>query len=204
MRHFICSKTALVTITALVCFGLVSPSSALTLSLPELAGDLEIGPWVEPNFDFPYMRECDFVIPDGVTTIENLVFVLSGEWNVGEITCNNGFGGYDVSPLLPPIAIFITSDAFPGDYFLASIVMPDGPFDSLAAEFESYFPPNVLDFDDLLGVELHAELFIDYAPIGICGETIDSYGTLEEVQLQLTGPVPTVVSSWGQVKSLYR
>ncbi len=82
--------------------------------------------------------------------------------------------------------------------------MPNDSFVNLTGDFTSFYPPGVLGFNDLLGVNLHAELIIDWAIIGICSITIDSYGTLDEVELQLTGTVPTGTSPWGKVKSLYR
>jgi hypothetical protein len=204
MRYYIFSKRNFVTFVVLALLGLVTPSSALTLSFPELAGGLEIGPFVEPDFSYPGMREFDFVIPENVTSIEDMVFVLSGNWHTGEITCSDSFGGHTVSPFLPPISIFITSDAFPGDYFHSSISMVEGSFESLTGEFTSSYPPGVLEFNDLLGADLHAELFIDWGLILICSFTIDSYGILDQVELQLTGTVPTEGSSWGEIKSLYR
>lgn len=181
-----------------------TPASATTVLLPELTGTYELDPYAEPNFGAPGGRSIDFMLPDTITEIEQMTFVLSGQWTVGEIFCNTGFEDPEISPILPPIALIITSSAFPGDYFYAIIQMPDGPFENLTAEFSSYFPPGVLDFIQLIGNELQAELFVDMAIVGICYISLDTYGTLDEVALQLTGPVPTEGTAWGGVKSLYR
>lgn len=204
MHIHILSKKLLMIFTLMACLGLVTQSSALTLSFPELTGGLEGGQFAEPNFNYPGGRSFDFVIPENVTSIEDMVFVLSGNWHTGEMTCSDSFGGHNVSPFLPPISIFITSDAFPGDYFHSSISMVEGSFENLTGTFESSYPPGVLEFNDLLGADLHAEVFIDWVMILICYFSIDSYGILDDVELHLTGTVPTVASSWGNVKSLYR
>jgi len=204
MGYSIRSRTICFIFTFLSFLGLAAPSSAITLSLPDLAGDMEVDPWVEPNFGYPGQRECVFAIPENIAEIENMTFVLSGHWHAGEISCDSGFGEPEVSPLLPPISIIITSDNFPGDYFYSSIPMPDDSFDDLTGEFTSSYPPGVLEFNDLLGADLHAELIIDFALVGICSITMDSFGTLDQVELQVTGTVPTEGSSWGDVKSLYR
>ena len=204
MRSYIFLKWIFVTFMALAFLGLVTPSSAVTLSLPDLAGGLEIGPMVEPDFGYPGWRECVFAIPENIAEIENMTFVLSGQWHAGERHCIPYYGPPEVSPFLPPIAIFITSDNFPGDYFYSSIPMPDGSFDNLTGEFTSSYPPGVLELNDLLGAELHAELIVEWILVGECSFTIDSYGILDQVELQLTGTVPTEGSSWEDVKCLYR
>ena len=187
-----------------VCVGFLQPSFAVMIPLSGLTGGYELDSGVVPDFDYPGTRSVDFVIPDNIASIDQLTFVISGQWHVGEISCNTGFEFPEISPVLPPLALFISSDEFPGDFFAATIEMPDGPFENLTAEFSSCCPPGVLELNNLLGAELHAELFIDMAILGICYLTIDTYGTLDEVQLQLTGTVPTVTTPWSSVKSLYR
>ena len=174
------------------------------MALPELTGIYEFHPYVEPNLDAPSSRTMSFTLPESITEIDELGLVISGQWNIGEVTCDSGFPDPDISPLLPPVAMFITSSAFPGDYFFASIQLPDGPFENLTAEFSSGYPPGVLDFNQLIGPTLDVDFFIDMALIGICWVTVDTYGTLDEVSLQITGPVATQNSHWDRVKSLYR
>ena len=65
-------------------------------------------------------------------------------------------------------------------------------------------PPGSVDPNLLLGTEIHAELFCDLILIGICWVEIDSYGTLTDVRVEITGTVPTESHTWGAVKSLYR
>jgi len=204
MKTNIITRYFLISITILSCLGMTAQSFGETLSLPSLTGNMELGSWVEPNFGYPCQRECDFVIPENITAIEDMFLVLSGQWLAGEIYCNTGFEEPEISPYLPPIVLTITSDAFPGDYFISMVTMPDGPFDSLLGTFESSYPPGVLEFDDLIGADLHAELLIDSLVIGMCSISIDSYGILDQVDLQILTTVPTDTFSFGQIKSLYR
>ena len=187
-----------------VCVGFLQPSFAVMIPLSGLTGGYELDPWVAPDFDYPGVKSVDFVIPDNIAAIDQLTFVISGEWHVGEISCNTGFEFPEISPVLPPLTLLISSDEFPGDFFMATIQMPDTPFEDLTAEFSSCCPPGVLELDNLLGADLHAELFIDMAILGICYLTIDTYGTLNQVQLHLTGTVPTVTTHWSSVKALFR
>lgn len=204
MQNRMKSTVYLSAIVILAGFFFVSQARATTVPFPGLTGEYELVPGLAPDFGAPTMRSIDFVLPAEVTAIEQLTFVLSGQWQAGEISCNTGFEFPEISPVLPPIAIYLTSSAYPGDFFHATIEMPDGPFENLTADFTSCCPPGVLDFDLLIGSEWHADLSADLGIIGICSFTIDTYGSLDEVALQVTGPVPTETSSWGGIKSLYR
>lgn len=204
MRSFGTATAIVLIFVALTCIGFALPASALVIPLSELTGGYEYDPIVAPNMDTPHSREVDFVIPDSVTGIDDLVLRVSGQWTAGELTCSDGFGGHTVSAVLPPLTLFITSDVFPGDYFKASIETTDGTFDSASASFTAFYPPGVLQFDDLLGIDLQARLFIDFGFILSCNLTIDTYGVLDDVKLILSEPVPAKVSTWGRVKSLYR
>ena len=204
MRQLILKSVVLFSLIAILASITPVPILASTVFLPELTGELEFDPFVEPNFEAPGYRSIDFVLPDNITDIEQLTFVLSGQWSAGEIACDHGFENPDISSILPPISLLISSSAFPGDFFIASIDLPDGPFENLTAEFTSCCPGDVLEFNQLIGSDLHAELVMDFAILGICWLTADTYGTLDEVALQITGPVATEFSSWSRVKSLYR
>jgi hypothetical protein len=181
-----------------------SPVAATTVSLPELTGVYEMDPFVLPNFSAPANRSFDFVLPEGITDIDQVFLVLSGEGFVGEVACNTGFEEPEISQVLLPVALFISSSAFPGDFFMATVEVPEGPFENLTAEVTSCCPGGTLEFNQLVGVDLNAELIIDNALIGICWLTVDAHGTLNEVALEVNGPVSNHRSNWASVKSLYR
>ncbi len=188
----------------LVCLPLtMAMADSATLSFPELTGGYEISPNVAPNFDYPAVRMVDFTIPDSITSIDQVQLVMSGEWVMGEITCDDG-SGPQVSSIAPGLSVFMTSPAFPGDFFHASINPEGGSFTEQTATLESCCPPGTLDLDQLIGAEIHAELFMDLILIGICSLTTDSYGTISDVRLEILGTVPVESTSLSEVKSLYR
>lgn len=200
-------KTAFSILAAalVVAFG-VAPSVSSTIEIPldQLEGGYEMDPSVAPNFDYPEQRSSDLVLPDGVTVIEAITLVISGEWHTGEIRCNQGGDIYVTYPLLPELLFFLTSDAFPDHYFLADLYeMPEGPFENLALEVTSCCPPGSVSLEELIGSELHVELVVSSLIIGICSLTVDPFGTLDEVHLEIIGTVPVAATTWGGVKSLY-
>ena len=84
------------------------------------------------------------------------------------------------------------------------MIPPDGAFTDLTATLTSCCPPGVLDDDALLGAEIHAEFFADWALIGICSVSEDSYGTVSDVRLEILGTVGVENETWSSVKALYR
>ena len=52
--------------------------------------------------------------------------------------------------------------------------------------------------------ELTVHLEAAWVILGICWVEDDSYGTVTEVWLEITGPVATDARTWGGVKALYR
>jgi hypothetical protein len=145
----------------------------------------------------------DFTIPAGITAIDQLELVVSGDWHEGEIVCDDG-SGPQTSPFYVGLSLFLSVDAYPGDFFHAGVSPPDGSFTDLAAAVDSCCPPGVLDYAALLGAEVHAEFYVDWALIGICGILNDSYGTVSDVRLEITGTVSTETETWSAVKALYR
>ena len=81
---------------------------------------------------------------------------------------------------------------------------PDGAFTELRSTVTSCCPPGVLDYNQLLGAEIHAEFYVYWALIGICWVSDDSYGTVSDVRLEILGTVPVNTSTWTEVKALYR
>jgi len=198
-------RLAPLSVAALLSVLYLAPQAfALTVSLPELTGDYEVFQGVAPDFGAPGYRSIDFVLPEGITSIDQVTVVLSGQWHAGELSCDTGFGTREISQFLPPLAVALYSSAFESDFFLASVEVPDGEFEGLAVGFSSCCPPGVLDFDSMIGAELQIELFIDWVLVGNCFATEDSYGSLADVSIEVSGPVSTDSSSWGGIKSLYR
>ena len=62
----------------------------------------------------------------------------------------------------------------------------------------------MLGLDELLGRELHLELYADWALVGICWISEDTHGTVSDVRLEITGTVAVAGSTWSDVKALYR
>jgi hypothetical protein len=195
-------KSIVLIATCLAVAGLAAADS-LTIDLPGLTGGYEYSLYTEPNLGYPQMRAVDFTIPGDVTAIDQFTLVLSGEWTAGKVTC---FEYEDPVPseFLPPLSLFLTSPAFPDDYFVASVAMPAGEFSEIEATFYSCCPQGVLDPNQLLGTEVHAEMFFDIAILGICWLSIDTYGTLNDARLEITGTVAAETSTWSAVKGLYR
>lgn len=194
---------SIVLIAACLAVAGLAAADSLTIDLPGLTGGYEYCSYTEPNLGYPQMRAVDFTIPGDVTAVDQLTLVLSGEWTAGEISCYEVEGPVAYE-FLSPLAIFLTSPAFPGDYFVATLDIPAGPFSEIEGTFSSCCPPGVLDPNQLLGVDIHAELYFDAAILGICSLTIDTYGTLSDVRLEILGTVATETSTWSAVKGLYR
>jgi hypothetical protein len=191
-----------VLIVAITLLAVPSLADTVVVPLPELTGDYEADSFTEPNFGHPYLRSLDLILPPGITGIDQLQLVLAGDWTVGEIIC---YDGEEPSfyPFTPALTVFITSDAFPGDFFVAS-VLPEGGAFTLTDAFGSCCPQGVLEFDQLLGVSLHVELLVDWALIGICSLVEDAYGSVDEVRLEIDGTVATQRDTWSAVRGLYR
>lgn len=191
-------------VALLTCVGLAQLTSAVEVPLPGLAGGYEAWPGVVPDMGYPGVRTVSLTFPDAVTVIDDISLVISGQWSEGEITCTSPYGGYDVSAIIPPLDLRISSSAFPGDFFVSEIIPTQGAFEALTADLTSCCPPGVLEFSALLGAELHVQLSVDFALIGICSLTVDTYGELDDVHLDILGPVANEATTWGQLKSLYR
>ena len=193
-----------IAILVLACLPLATASAdTVIISFPEFTGGYEADPYSPPNPGYPQMRSLDFTIPAHVTGIDQLELVVSGDWVEGEITCNDG-SGPEVSPFYVGLCIFLTSSAFPGDWVSAGVMPPDGAFTELRSTVTSCCPPGVLEYNQLLGAEIHAEFYVDWALIGICWVSDDSYGTVGGVRLEILGTVPTDATTWSGVKALYR
>jgi hypothetical protein len=81
---------------------------------------------------------------------------------------------------------------------------PDGDFTELQGQVRACCPPDILALDLLLGVTIEAELFVGWTLLDTCAAEFDTYGTLTDVRLEITGSVPTDATTWSEVKALYR
>jgi hypothetical protein len=179
----------------------VLPARAVEVPLPGLVGGYEGSSVHAPDFGHPDQRSMPLIIPAEVTAIDQVELVLAMTWTPGELVCDFDQPTYE--PWSPPLSLFLTSDAFPGDFFFASVETPDGAGEGRAT-LESCCPAGALPSDVLLGAELTATLFIDGAIIGICAVTVDTHGTVADAWLEVTGVVTTEATTWSQVKGLYR
>ncbi len=179
----------------------VPPAVAVEVPLAGLVGGYEGSSVHAPDFGDPDQRSMTLAIPDGVTAIDQVELVVAMTWTPGELVCDFDQPTYE--PWSPPLSLFLTSEAFPGDFFFATVETPDGAGEARAT-LESCCPAGTLPDDALLGVELTATLFIDGAIIGICAVHVDTHGTVWEARLEVTGVVGAEATTWSQVKGLYR
>jgi len=182
----------------------IAQADEVIISLPALTGDYETG-WVPPE-TAPVIRQTTFSIPSDVLSIDEMRFVLSGTWSEGLIICD--YGGPedpDSTAFTPGLSLWLDAATIPpGDFIHATITPPNGPFTEWSAVFESCCPPGTVDLNLLLGTEIEAELFCDLVLILPCWVEIDSYGTLSDVRIEITGVVPTENYTWGSMKALFR
>jgi hypothetical protein len=176
------------------------------IDLPALTGDYEAAEFAEPNFGWPFSRTTDFAMPPEVTAIDQMKLVVSGTWTEGIRACEDPFGGPPhQGPFLPGLSLYLTSEALPeGDFFHATVPSVNGTFSGLQATFQSCCPGGTVDPNLLVGSQVHAEFFTDWVMPLICNIIQDSYGTITEVRLEVTGVVPVEDTTWGAVKQLYR
>jgi hypothetical protein len=184
----------------------VRPAAGFEIPLPGLAGGYEAFPdYPPPDPGYPTERTVSFVFPADIVAIEQLSLVISGEWHTGEIVCSTyPWEEPEGRPFLPGLSLYFTAEASPFDFFHATIAPPDGPFTDLTGEFRSCCPPDVLEFDQLLGVEWQATLFVDAILLLPCNVTIDAWGVVDDVHLVVTGTVAASASTWAGVKRLFR
>ena len=192
------------TAAILIVLALLGPASSTEIPLDDLEGLYEMLAGLEPDFGAPGERTMDLIFPDNLTAIDAVTFVISGEWHAGVITCAEGGGDQDY-PFLPPLTLIITSDAFPdNDFFIASsFPVPEGEFNDLMLDVTSCCPQGVLGFEELIGTEVEARLSAWDMIVGPCWNSVDSYGTVTEARLVVTGTVATDTRSWTAIKGLY-
>jgi hypothetical protein len=180
---------------------LAGAAPAMDIPLPDLAGGYEFMTYIPPNFGYPDVRTIDFTVPEEITAIEDVRLVISGEMTAGELVCE---GSPDPSPLIPPMGLYLSSDAFPGQFFLASVEVPDGPFTGLSASLWSCCPEGAVPLDQLVGATVHGEMFMDIAIVGICAVSVDAVCVLTDVHLEVDAPVGAEARTWSSVRQDYR
>lgn len=187
----------------LMASALTGAAAAVDVPLPDLVGGYEFMTYVPPDFGYPGLRTIEFTMPAEITAIEDVRLVVSGEMAPGELVCDSG-GEPDVSPLLPPMSLFLSSDAFPGQFFYATIAAPEGAFTGLSASLWSCCPQGALSPDQLVGATLHGEMFMDIAILGICTVSVDAVCVLTDVHLEVDAPVADEARTWSSVRRDYR
>jgi hypothetical protein len=196
----------LATLIALVALAALAAPPAhaadLTIPLPDLAGGYEYHPTVAPNFGYPGLRATTFTFPDGMVDLASVELMISGSWNVGEITCTTGGPDNDSSPFLSPLGLYLTSDDFPG-YFVTTVEVVDGPFTALTGTLRPGGWPEEPVLEDLVGAEISAELYHDAAIIGICWVSVDPWGTVNDIILAVSGTVPVAATTFSAIRALY-
>lgn len=192
------------TAAILMILALLGPAFGTEIPLDDLEGLYEMLEGLEPDFGAPGERTMNLTFPDNLTGIDEVTFVVSGEWHAGLITCEEVGGDQDY-PFLPPLTLIITSDAFADDdFFIASsFPVPEGEFDDLMLDVTSCCPPGVLGLEELIGAEVEAKLVAWDMIVGPCWNSVDSYGTVTEARLVITGTVATDARSWTAIKGLY-
>lgn len=203
------SLSRCLSITALAALALgypARPAAGFEIPLPGLSGGYEAFPdYPPPDPGYPTERSVSFVFPADIVAIEQLTLVVSGDWHTGEVVCSTyPWEEPEGRPFVPGLSLYFTSEAFPSDFFHATVAPPDGLFTDLMGEFRSCCPQGTLTFDQLLGVEWQATLFVDWLLILPCNVTIDAYGVVDDVHLAVTGTVATSTATWADVKRLFR
>ncbi len=184
----------------LVFFSTPAAADMCVMNLPALTGNYEAVEFVEPNFGWPSLRTIDFDMSPEIIAIDQLKLIVSGTWTEGILVCEG-----PPEPFLPGLSLYLTSEALPHlDFFHATVPSVNGTFSGLQATFQSCCPGGTVDPNLLVGAQIHAEFFTDWVLPLICNITQDSYGTITEVRLEITGVVPTEDTTWGAVKQLYR
>jgi hypothetical protein len=200
MKFRVCNLALVLSISVTSLCG----ATGVQIPLSGLHGGYEITPTVPPDFGFPTVRVATFAIPNDIESINDMTLVISGEWHEGELSCSSWDGSVETSPLPGSLWVSIWLQyGYPSRYFDASIIVPSGEFSELSAHFESCCPPGSVDYNELIGGEHEAELSVDIMYILPCWLSLDSYGTLTEVRIDLDVGVSTERSTWSSIKALY-
>ena len=171
-----------------------------SILLPDLTGDYEIEP-----VHAPISRATTLTIDPDVVSMEGLRLVLSGTWTDGLVACSNPYGGPpDTTSFSPGLSVYLSARGEIDGFFHATVDPPTGQFEFLSAPFTFCCPGGPGDPNLLLGKTLQVEFFCDAVLILPCGVIENAFGTIDEVRIDLMGPVPTEATTWGGVKSLFR
>lgn len=194
-------------VTALAVFTLAAGSGSaladvITVPLAGLVGDYQGMPDLPPGSG-EYSRTLTFTLPPELTAIEDLRLVISGTWADGLQWCE-GPSGPESSPFTAEMALVLSIPAASEDFFTTFIQLPDGDITDLQGTVRACCPPDILALDQLLGTTIEAELFVGWVVLGICAVESDTYGSLTDVHLEVTGSVPADATTWSEVKALYR
>jgi hypothetical protein len=194
------------TMRLLLAVGLVAAAVAtavadeISIPLPGLTGNYQAFREYPPGSG-DVGRWITLAMPVEITRIDQLRLAISGTWHIGEQHCtDNPHGGSTYS--MPAALVVSLSITGTSGYFGAA-VWPSGDFSGLTDVFDPCCPPEVLTSDQLLGQVVNIHIYVVPRLFSTCGVISDTYGTISDVQLQITGDVPTTASAWGEIKALY-
>jgi hypothetical protein len=190
----------LILLLTCLCLSVSAYADDYSILIPELTGDYEIEPVTSP-----ISRSTNLTLDPDIVSVEGFRLVLSGTWTDGLVSCSNPYGGpRDTTSFSPGLSVFIQAPGEVDGFFHATIDPPTGEFEFLSAPFTYCCPGGTGDPNLLLGKTLQVEFFCDAVLILPCGIIENAFGVIDEVRLDLLGPVSTEATTWGEVKSLYR
>ena len=196
-------KYYLVLLVSLTALGAPPAHALVVLDLPELAGDYSHG-GDQPS-PVPSVRTTSFVFPDSIASIEGLRLKVSGPWFPGQKETCHEVGGVtfcDTLPVGTTLVLELTAESLDECYFQATVPAYNWVNgNELLVEICS---EGSTDIKLLLGSEVNAELHCEFPPETLPDIVEATYGTLLEVKLETVGTVPSRLSTWGGVKSLFR
>lgn len=173
-------------------------ATLVTIDLPQLAGDYQARPDVPPSFGV-LSRHCTITLPPDLEHIDSMRFLISGQCTHGTQYC------HAEEPPIPFRAELAMTVAYSGsalDDFMGSVRPPEGEFLDQSDPIEFGGPGEPDPLDNLLSRPL--EIWLDCVGFTYCIVYTDFYGTLTDVRIELDGSVPTTMSTFGEIKALFR
>ena len=197
MRFFLAISVLVLLVTATV----PAFSDTAIINLPELTGDYETDPYILPEWGETH-RQMDLVLPDNITAIDEIHLVITGSWTEGIYQCS-GYPPQDPVNFTPPMTMFLSVPEVYGTYPFVATIEPLG---NEPNQYSAIFENNPFDPDPslMIGETIHIELIVDFGLILTCYIVEDSYGTLTDVHLEISGTVPAETTTWGHIKGIYR
>jgi hypothetical protein len=173
----------------------------ISIPFPTLTGVYDTRFDIPPNGGV-FSRTVTFEFPPEIEHIENIRLVMSGEWHVGSQVCFIDWE-HVTSPYNPPMSVSLHYGEEPLHSFGGYYNAEDGAFSSADVALDFCCGSDPDPYDRLLDGPV--EIWVGCCQNGPeCTPTIDAYGTLTDVHLEITGSVATEGRTWGTLKALYR